>query len=126
MNHRFATSHWPFVIGSRQTANPARSGHSRWAILAFLAGSVVLLWLVADRYLIPAVRASHNIDAIGRKELAALSALVLAVVLICLLAGLILIVRPGRFFLPRQHSPRTRTPYVDAWGESAKRIQPPP
>lgn len=103
-----------------------RRGQSRWAILAFLGCAVLVIWLVLEKYLMPALMAANNIDPIGRKHLAALSSLVLSVVLVVLLAGLFLVVRPGRFFLPRQGEKRSRTVYTDAWAESAKRMQTPP
>ena len=103
-----------------------RRGQSRWTILAFLIGAVVIVWLVLEKYLLPAVLASRNIDEMGRKHLAALSSLVLAVVMVLLLAWLILLIRPGRFFLPRKAAPRSRTTYTDAWAESARRMETPP
>lgn len=101
-------------------------GQSRWTVLAFLIGAVLIVWLVLEKYLLPAVLAARNIDEIGRKHLAALSSLVLAVVMVLLLAWLILLIRPGRFFLPRKAAPRSRTTYTDAWAESARRMQTPP
>lgn len=103
-----------------------RRGHSRWTVLGFLAGAVIILLLVAHQYLLPAIRASHNLDERGRKQLAAVSILVLAVVLVMLVVGLILTIRPGRFFLPRKPAPRMRTSYVDAWEESGRRMDTPP
>lgn len=109
-----------------QQRHSRRRGQSKWTILAFMAGAVAIIWLVLEKYLVPAVMAAHNIDTTGRRQLAALSALVLAVVIVVLLAGLILLVRPGRFFLPRKGERRSRTVYTDAWAESAKRMQTPP
>ena len=103
-----------------------RAGYSRWSILGFLVGSFAILLLVVHRYLIPAMLAAHNIDERGRKQLAALSSLVLAIVLVCLVAAMVLIIRPGRFFLPRKTPPRVRTTYIDAWEESGRRMETPP
>lgn len=102
-----------------------RSGRSRWTVLGFLAGSFLILLLVCHQFLIPALLVAQGIDDRGRKHLAAISALVLAIVLVCLLAGMILIIRPGRFFLPRRPAPKTRTIYTDAWAESARRLKTP-
>jgi multisubunit Na+/H+ antiporter MnhB subunit len=104
-----------------------RCGHSRWTVLAFLVGAVALLLLVIYQYLLPAMRASKDLDSTGRKHLAAVSVLVLAIVLVMLLAGLILTIRPGRYFLPRKSEPRAKTTYyVDAWTEAGSRMQVPP
>jgi hypothetical protein len=103
-----------------------RRGHSRYMVLAFLVGAVLMVWLTLEKYLLPAIVASHNIDEAGQRHLAALSSLVLAVVMVLLLAGLILLVRPGRFFLPRKPGQRTGTTYTDAWAESARRLEIPP
>jgi len=94
-------------------------------ILAFLCAAVAILLLVLERYLLPAARAAKGMDPKGRKQLAALSILVLTIVLVMLLVALILAIRPGRFFLPRRGEPRTRTSYIDAWEEAGKRMQTP-
>jgi hypothetical protein len=96
------------------------------ATFSFLAGSSVVLLLVIYRYLLPAMAASHGVDERGRKQLAAISALVLILVLVILLGILILVVKPGRLFMPRKSPPRTRTHYPDAWEESARRTPTPP
>jgi hypothetical protein len=61
-----------------------------------------------------------------RAKLRAYASLLLAIILIVLICGLLLTVRIGRFFFPRPAAPRTRTKYVDAWSESAKRMETPP
>jgi hypothetical protein len=104
----------------------SRVASAYWEVLAFLAGFVVVLVLVADRYLLPAFRAAYAADPTARKHLAAISALVLVVVLFALLAILLLVLRPGRLFFPRKPSPRTRTRYEDAWSESGRRMETPP
>ena len=38
----------------------------------------------------------------------------------------LLVLKPGRFFMPRKSPPRTRTHYPDAWEESARRTPTPP
>lgn len=103
-----------------------RFSRSLWAFLGFLGGATLILYFTVDRFLIPALQLSHNLDTPARKQLAAISSLVLAVVLVCLLAGLILTVRPARFFFPRKPPTRSPTTYTDAWSESARRMQTPP
>jgi hypothetical protein len=85
----------------------------------------VILFLVTDMFLIPALRVASGADSIARKQLAAISALVLAIILTSLLAILLLVLRPGRFFLPRKQEPKVRTKYVDAWAEAGQRVQVP-
>jgi hypothetical protein len=43
-------------------------------------------------------------------------------VLFILFAGLMITFRFGRFFFPRSTPPPSKTQYVDAWAESAKRV----
>jgi hypothetical protein len=95
-------------------------------MIAFAVAAVVLLFLVADRFLLPAMQMIPGLDASGKKHLGAISRLVLVVVLFSLLALLLLLFRPGRMFLPGKPPPRTRTNYVDAWEESARRMETPP
>lgn len=110
----------------RQSTN--RSGRTYWAILVFLIGFTILLVGVCSYYLIPAMDAatSTGITPKEKRQLMAVSRLMLAVVLFVVFAGLLLTFRVGRFFLPRKSGPRTQTNYVDAWAEAGKRMQPPP
>ena len=62
----------------------------------------------------------------GRWRSAPPARLLLSVILVILLAGVLLTFRIGRLFFPRARPPRTSTTYVDAWSESAKRMQTPP
>jgi hypothetical protein len=101
------------------------SGRAIWAFVVFLCGFGVILPVVAYLYLFPAMRAAAGADPIAQRQLAAVSAMVLAVVLVSLLAMLIITLRPGRFQFPRKTSGRTRTTYVDAWAESARRMEKP-
>ena len=103
-----------------------RSGRIYWPTLAFLLGFAVLIYVVSDWYLLPAMDAARDADAAGRRSLAAYSRLLLAIVLVILVAGIMLTFRFGRFFLPRHREPSGPTRYADAWQESAKRVQVPP
>ena len=102
-----------------------RSGRSYWAILAFLIGFAILLVGVLAYYLEPAMDAAKGASPMQKRTLMAHSRLILTVVLFVLFAGLLLTFRVGRFFQPRKTPPRTHTPYVDAWAEAGKRMQPP-
>ena len=103
-----------------------RSGRIYWPTLAFLLGFAVLIYVISDWYLLPAMDAARDADAAGRRSLAAYSRLLLAIVLVILVAGILLTFRFGRFFLPGQGERRRPTQYVDAWRESANRIKVPP
>jgi len=94
-------------------------------LIGFMLAAWIILFLVTDMFLIPALRVAHGADYIARKQLAAISALVLAIILTCLLAILMLVLRPGRFFLPRKAEPKVRTKYVDAWAEAGQRMEVP-
>lgn len=101
-------------------------GASVWPAIAFLVAAGVLIVFVSHYYLLPAMSAATDADSAGRKSIASYSMLLLAVILVILFSGMILTFRVGRMFLPRKSEPRTRTKYVDAWAESAKRLDTPP
>lgn len=103
-----------------------RSGRIFWPTLAFLLGFAVLLFVLSDWYLLPALDAVKTADPREKKTLAAHARLLLAVVLVVLVCGILLTFRFGRFFLPRQREGRSATKYSDAWAESARRIETPP
>src|SRR6185295_10492272 len=92
------------------------------SIIVFLLFSGMAIGVTIQRYLIPAMAAAQGADSIARKQLSAISSLVLVVVLVSLLIMLILIFRPGRMFLQRRSGPRTQTKYVDAWAEAGRRV----
>lgn len=98
------------------------------SVVAFLLGFLALILVVCYKYLLPAARIARDINADerARKHLAAISSLVLVLVLFAVLAILIIAFRPSRWLFPRKSSPRIRTKYVDAWKESANRLEDPP
>jgi hypothetical protein len=102
------------------------AGAIHWAILTFLLAFAALIAILIWYYLVPAGQAAKVADPHGRAQLRAVSTLLLAVVLFVLLVGLILTFRVGRFFFPRPSEKPTKTQYVDAWAESAKRMKTPP
>lgn len=104
---------------------PLRAGRSSWAILAFLIFFAILIVGVSEFYLLPGLSAAKDATHEQRLRLAAMSRLLLAVVLVILIAGLIITFRIGRFFFPRAASPRVRTKYVDVWAEAGKRAEVP-
>jgi hypothetical protein len=108
----------------------ARSGRVRWGVLVFLALFAVGVVILSHYYVMPALRASLGArqqgDRMGTQAIRATSALLLAIILFILVTGVLLTFRMGRLFFPRKLGPRTRTKYVDAWGESAKRMETPP
>lgn len=108
------------------TRPPPWSVRSLAPLLVFILAALLILFLVADRFLLPALAISRDLEPAARKQMAAIAALVLTVVLTSLLATAILVIRPGRFFLPRKTPPPTRTSYPDAWAESGRRMQTPP
>ena len=103
-----------------------RPGRVLWGTLAFMVGFAVLIVVISNWYLLPAMDAARNAVPAEKKALAAHARLLLAVVLFILVAGILLTFRFGRFFLPRKREPDKPTRYVDAWAESARRMQTPP
>ena len=57
-----------------------------------------------------------------KRELAAFSRLLLAIVLFILCVGILMIFRVRRFFFPRASAKRQKTEYIDAWAEAGKRL----
>ena len=112
------------------STRPHRPARVHYGVLFFLIAFTAFLVFLSSYYLLPALRtfleAKQSGDKRGIHAISATSALLLAVLLVILITGLILTFRIGRFFFPRKSPPRTRTKYVDAWAESAKRMETPP
>jgi hypothetical protein len=102
-----------------------RSGRSHWAAVVFLFCFVLLLIAICYFYLFPALEALKKATPKERAGLRAWSALVQAGLLFILLAGILMTVRIGRFFFPRNDVPRVKTKHVDAWAEAGKRMEAP-
>jgi type II secretory pathway component PulF len=94
-----------------------------WTMVAFLLGFVVLLVFVSRHYLMPALEAYSNADPDGRRQLAAVSALMLAILLITIIIGLLLTFRVRRFFKVETRARAEPTKYMDAWKEAGKRVE---
>jgi hypothetical protein len=72
-----------------------------WATVAFLLAFAALLLLIGRYFMQPAVVAAHVADGPGRRQLSAVSILLLAILLVMLAVGLMLTFRVHRFFFPR-------------------------
>jgi len=105
-----------------------RLGAIRWSTLVFLVVFTVLLIVVTSYVLIPGLEAIQDpkLTPEEKRSLQAWYRLLLFVLLFILFAGVVLTYRFGRLFFPRPTTPRTQTQYVDAWAESARRMQVPP
>jgi len=110
--------------------DPAETRHrlrrSLWATVAFLAGFGVLIVIVANYFLIPAADAARSADHVGRRQLSAVAMLMLAILLFIMLIGLVMTFRIRRFFQPSELATRHKTEHIDAWAESARRMNTPP
>jgi len=93
---------------------------SLWATVAFLLGFAGLITILSKYFLIPGLDAAADATAPEKRQLSAFALLLLAIVLLLLVVGLLMTFRVSRFFTAR--SPRTQTKYVDAWAESARRL----
>ena len=104
-----------------------RLGAIRWATFAFLLVFTVLLIAVTSYVLVPGFEAIKDpkLTPEEKRSLQAWYRLLMFVLLFILFAGVVLTFRFGRFFFPRTTAPRTQTKYVDAWAESARRMQVP-
>ena len=101
---------------------PARPGRIYAATVVFLVACGVLIVIVSFVYLIPALEATKGAEPGERKALSATAWLILSVILTLLFLMMLLVFRMGRFFLPRSRERTNPTEYVDAWAESAKRM----
>ena len=103
-------------------------GAIRWSVFVFLFIFTVLLIAVASYVLVPGFEAIQDkqLTPEEKRSLQAWYRLLLFVLLFILFAGVVLTFRFGRLFFPRANAPRTRTQYVDAWAESARRMETPP
>jgi hypothetical protein len=82
-----------------------------------------LIFIVARWYLLPAMQTVPTATPQEKRVLTATSRLLLVVILFVVGAGIVITFRVGRFFFPRQTTPtKSKTEYVDAWSESAKRM----
>jgi hypothetical protein len=111
-------------------ASANSSNRNRWAVLVFLVTFSAGVVALAYYYLFPALQAFNeahkNGDHKGAKAISATSALLLAILLLILVAGILLTFRMGRLFFPQNTPPRSKTEYTDAWAESARRMETPP
>lgn len=107
-------------------AHSFRSGHTTWAVLAFLLLFAILIVCVSEFYLMPAMAIVKDANPAERLRLEAYSRLLLAVLLFILVVGLMLTFRMGRLFFPRPRAPKVQTTYVDAWAEAGRRAEAPP
>jgi hypothetical protein len=94
-------------------------------VLLYLCGFALLLLVALNNFLVPVLHAAAHNGHAAHQKLAAISWLLLWIILTYLISGLMLVFRVGRFFFPRPRPPRHRTQYIDAWAESAKRIDVP-
>ena len=105
---------------------PSRVWRIPWRVIVFMVAFAVLIAFVSRYYLIPAISAAKDATPREKRWLMASSRLLLAVILFIIVAGIFMTFRVGRFFFPRySRPPRSPTQYIDAWAESAKRLQEP-
>src|SRR3954466_13491035 len=84
-------SQWQNRALSGSNTSNMRFTRPFFPLIGFMLAAWAILFMVTDLFLIPALRVAQGADSIARKQLAAISALVLAIILTCLLAVLMLI-----------------------------------
>ena len=104
------------------TQLPNRSGRTMLAVLAFLLAFAILIVIVSEAYLLPALAAFNNATKAQRNEMAAYARLLMSILLVVLVIGLMLTFRMGRWFFPRSSEPPVKTKFIDAWAEAGKRM----
>ena len=97
-----------------------------WGSVAFVAGFSALIVIVFHYFLVPAAAAAKSADLAGKRQLSAVSMLMLVILLFIMLIGLLMTFRVRRFFQPSQSGAPTKTQHIDAWAESARRMTVPP
>src|SRR4051812_23348747 len=97
------------------TETSHRLRRALWASVAFLAGFSAIIVIVANYFLLPAVDAAKAADVAGKRQLSAVSALLLTILLFIMLIGLLMTFRIRRFFQPREAVSRDKTQHIDAW-----------
>ncbi len=113
-------------MAKRSHTNRQRAVRLVAASVGFLIGATLIIVFVIRGYLQPAYEAWSKADPQQRSLLSASSTLLMAVVLVLLLLLLIAAFGVRRFFHFGQHSMhRSKTPYIDAWSESARRMKTP-
>lgn len=113
----------------RQDASQSRPARGYAGVVVLLVGFTLLFMAVCNWYLLPALAADAQAAPARQHALAsahARIALCVILSLLTLLVGLILIVRARRLVFPPNRLPRKPTKYVDAWAESARRMETPP
>ena len=98
----------------------------RWSALVFLLLFSIFVIVIAYYTVIPGMEAAKDASPQEKRTLVAWYRLLLFVLLFILFAGMVITFRFGRLFFPRAGSQRIKTEYVDAWAESAKRVEVPP
>lgn len=97
----------------------------RWVpLLVFAIASMVLIGVVAHSYLLPAFQTPPATDPKLRRYQAAVSLLLLSVVLVVIFGMGVLTLRVTRRLRHRDRTPPKPTRYVDAWAEAGKRAKP--
>ena len=115
-----------------QNAHLRPRGAIRWSTLIFILVFTALAMVVAFYFLMPGLEVASEVAKDPKRytpqeqrTVQAWYRLLLFVLLFILFAGVVLTFRFGRFFFPRAATPRTQTQYIDAWAESARRMQVP-
>jgi hypothetical protein len=100
-----------------------RFDRSIWAVIAFLVVFVVVIGIVADYFLVPAMQLVRDATPAQKRQLVAASRLMMMIVLLVLCVLLFMFFRVKRFFFPQPLPKREKTEYVDLWAEAGRRAQ---
>ena len=99
-------------------------GRTVWPFVGFGVLFVLLMVMVTHWFLLPALEAYNGTkDPKDHKILGAHALALMAILLVFLGLFLVLMFRVSRFFFAEEKRTETKTKYVDAWAESAKRMK---
>jgi uncharacterized membrane protein len=104
----------------------SRFGRSLWAAIAFVVVFVIIISVVAEYFLFPAMQLAHDASPAQKRQLMAASRLMMMIVLFVLCVVMFMLFRVRRFFFPQSLPKRERTQYIDVWAEAGRRAQAPP
>jgi hypothetical protein len=99
-----------------------RRGRSYLGLLIHLATFSVVLLIVLNDYLVPALQRMSHANPADKRRIQDITLLLLTILLFYLFLGLFIALRFRRFIQTRQAAKRVQTQHIDAWAEAGRRF----
>ncbi len=113
-------------MGGCRSHRRCHTARSFVPLVIYLVVFTILLIVICQVYLLPAMQVAKTATPEQRRMLAVNSRLLLTLLLIVLMGMLLVALRSASFLSRRLGGPRKPTVYPDAWSESARRLKTPP